>query len=95
MQSPSHAWCDQECAWVDLAALSYRDTTGTRAASPSWNGDGAKRGACTGGLLEVFVVEMLSGRILRRAGNGMLLLLSALDSADPETLGLCGAVVPG
>jgi len=25
----------------------------------------------------------------------MLLLLSALDSADPETLGLCGAVVPG
>lgn len=47
----------------------------------------------TGALLDVFMVEMLLGRILRRAGGGMLPFLGASLDADPEKMGLCRTVV--
>ena len=47
----------------------------------------------TGVLLEVFMVEILLGRILRRAGGAMLLFLDASVDADPEKMGLCRTVV--
>lgn len=49
----------------------------------------------TGVLLEVFMAGMLSGRILKGAGGGMLLLLDASADADRGKMGLCGAALAG